>query len=180
MVYTAAQTLSTELPRHGLSEKRGGNEDLRVNQDSHSAFSSRRDCVIDSYRLHADLNVLPAESRSVFENLVHAVRAKLGLIVLFIDLPDRTLRKRCKVLLTGVLYTSFFCTLPFSSGSANAQVHGMTIDLCDYLSIIDIEMCDSIAVHHIDLCLFLRKHLVEKCGGSLCYIERSSRLLRTI
>ena len=36
------------------------------------------------------------------------MRAQLGLVVLFVDLPDRALRKCCKVRLTGILHPFHF------------------------------------------------------------------------
>ena len=42
------------------------------------------------------------------------------------------------------------------------------VDLCDFLSIIDIEMCEFFAAHNIEMCLSLRIDLFEKCGGALC------------
>ena len=54
------------------------------------------------------------------------------------------------------------------------------IDLCDYLSIIKIEMCESNLASNIEMCVSLRRDPAEKCGGALCYIEKSNRLLRAI
>ena len=54
------------------------------------------------------------------------------------------------------------------------------IDLCDYLSIIKIEMCESNLASNIEMCVSLRRDPAEKCGGALCYIEKSNRILRTI
>ena len=42
------------------------------------------------------------------------------------------------------------------------------VDLCDFLSIIDIEMCEFFAAHNVEMCLSLRIDLFEKCGGALC------------
>ena len=54
------------------------------------------------------------------------------------------------------------------------------IALCDFLSIINIEMCDFYNDQYIEMCKFLYVNSAEKCGGALCYIEKSNRLLRAI
>ena len=65
--------------------------------------------------LHANLNILAAESHSVFEDLLHAMGAKFGLIVLFIDLPDCALRQ----LLQGLMVCAF---CPFYFDQDTGQV----------------------------------------------------------
>ena len=62
----------------------------------------------------------------------------------------------------------------------SAAFQYQSIDLCDYLSIIDIEMCESNLACNIEMCVSLRREPAEKCGGALCYTEKSNRILRTI
>ena len=50
------------------------------------------------------------------------------------------------------------------------------IDLCVFVSIIDIEMCLSRDVQPVELCVSRRVDYAEKCGGALCYIGKFSRI----
>ena len=59
-------------------------------------------------------------------------------------------------------------------------IFALPIDLCKKMSIIDIEMCEFRSTRWVELCIILRVDYAEKCGGALCYIEKSNRLLRTI
>ena len=54
------------------------------------------------------------------------------------------------------------------------------IDLCDFQSKITIEMCELKNDYNIELCVFPGPDPIEKCGGALCCIERSSRISRAI
>ena len=52
---------------------------------------------------HTYFNIFAAESRAVLEDLIDTMRAKLCLVVLFIDLPECGLCKGCNALRIGVL-----------------------------------------------------------------------------
>ena len=79
----------------------------------------------------------------------------------------RYTRVQCAIIGFAVLTTGYIYFAP-------------AIDLCVFMSIIDIEMCVSRDMQPIELCVFRRVDYAEKCGGAQCYIEKSSRILKAI